>query len=490
MKRIITLLLAALMLVSCLSLMACNRKNEENSESSTEGEETENSIYGDGPTSLGLPASLKFNDVFKVLVWRSWVDEFGTTPYSEGDAVEQAVYERDAYVGNLLGLEFEYQQEDGNYEARYKFNDTVRKSVLIENKTWDLISGYSMCPPQLALEGFCVDLNDLDYIDFNKAWYPEFMTEACTIKDKTYFITGDISTNSLYAMQSVVFSASAAADNGINENDLYQMVYDDEWTIENLFKLCRDLGRSGSDGVWDETDFYPIVTSNEAIIDSFYYSAGLKMIDETEDGELMISEDVMSEAAMDIYSMIYVAQNTDKSFATHYNEFKITEKKCIFSMSPVINFRVYWTDSTESFRILPFPKYQKNDPYQTYLSMWCSQYCIPTDVDEADRSAAVMEAMGYANYHQVTPIIFEEAMKLRYSENEDCANMFDIMRNGRTYEIASLFGIAFEGRGASGYAFMRHMVLNNETNWVSTYANTFENNLTRVVGELNGFFTK
>lgn len=490
MKRIITLLLAVLMLALSASLVACTDKEDGNTDSTVEGSQTQNSVHGEGPTALGIPNDLKFNDVFPVLVWHSWVDEFGTTPYRDGDAVEQAVYERDTYIEDLLGLELEYQQIDGNYEARYSFNDTIRKSIMIDNKSWDLISGYSMCPPQLALEGYLVDLNTADYIDFDKSWYPEFMTEACTIDGKTYFITGDISTNSLYAMQGVAFSSSVAADNGINENDLYQLVYDNQWTIEKMFELCEDLGRPGSDGIWDESDFYPIVTSNEACIDSFYYAAGLKVIDQTEEGGLKISDDLMSEAAMDIYSMIYVAKNTSKSFDTHYNELKIVEKKCIFSLSPVINFRVYWNDAAESFRILPFPKYQKNDPYQTYLSMWCSQYCIPRDIDEPDRSAAVMEAMGYANYHQVTPVIFEETMKLRYSENEDCSNMFDIMRNGRTYEIASLFGIAFEGKGASGYAFLRHMAVYNETDWVSTYNSTFKPNLTRVVGELNTFFSK
>ena len=489
MKRIIALLLAILMLVSSISLISCGKKKDGNTEDTTTGEQ-QDAIYGDDPTSLGLPSGLKFDDVFSVLVWMSWVDEFGTTAYQDGDAVERAVYERDAYVGNLLGLEFEYTQKEGNYEARYSFNDTVRESVLVNNKTWDLISGYSMCPPQLAMEGFLVDLNTVDYINFNKAWYSEFMAEACTINDKTYFITGDISTNSLYAMQGVAFSASAAADNGINEDDLYELVYDGKWTIEKMFELVQDLGRAGTDGIWDETDFYPIVTSNESCIDSFYYSAGLKVIEETDDGSLKISDDVMSEEAMDIYSMIYAAKKTDMTFATYYNEFKITEKNCIFSISPVINFRVYWADAKESFRILPFPKYQKNDPYQTYLSMWCSQYCIPGDIDDPDRTAAVMEAMGYANYNQVTPVIFEEAMKLRYSENQDCSKMFDIMRDGRTYEIASLFGIAFEGKGAGGYGLMRYMVANNETDWISTYKNTFEPNLTRVVGELNNFFTK
>ena len=109
-------------------------------------------------------------------------------------------------------------------------------------------------------------------------------------------------------------------------------------------------------------------------------------------------------------------------------------------------------------------------------------------MDDPDYSAAVIEALGYANYHRVTPLIFEETMKLRYSENEDCANMFDIMRNGRTYEISSLFGLAFEGLGYSGYAFMRDNVAYNRTDWVSNFRTNFEGNLQRVTDLLNEFY--
>ena len=491
MKKIITLLLALSMVASTFLLASCNLFNSNEAETSTEAESQGQIIETvDSASALGLPAGLKFDETFTVLIWKSWVDEFGTTPYKDGDAIQQSVDERDAYVSDLLDIEFIYERIDGNYEHRYSFLNHARNSILVSDKAWDLIGSYSMIAPQLALEDMTVDLRTVDYIDFEKPWYAEFMVDACTINDQTYFITGDISTNSLYAMQAVAFNATEALARGIDEQELYQMVYNDEWTIENMFALCQDLGQElDGDGVWDAGDFYPIITSNDSIVDSFYYSSGLTMISESVDGKLKISDDVLDEPAMDIYASIYAAKNTYKSYLNaDEQENAIKEKKCIFSLSPVVNFRVYWSDSQERFRVLPFPKYSESDPYRTYLSMWYTQYCIPSDVDDPDYSAAVIEALGYANYHRVTPLIFEETMKLRYSENEDCANMFDIMRNGRTYEISSLFGLAFEGLGYSGYAFMRDNVAYNRTDWVSNFRTNFEGNLQRVTDLLNEFY--
>ena len=112
------------------------------------------------------------------------------------------------------------------------------------------------------------------------------------------------------------------------------------------------------------------------------------------------------------------------------------------------------------------------------------------DVDDPDCSGAVMEAMGYLNYHTVTPVIYEETMKLRYSENEDCSAMFDYMRDGRTFELATLHGMAFDGHGLGAYTMFRTNLMENCTNWVSTYKNSYEGNLTRVIGLLNNFYLK
>lgn len=484
MKRILAVLLVLGTLLSTFLLASCGNGSGKENPTETGSNDPLESVE-DPNTRLDLPSDLKYNDKFSILSWKSWVNEFGE---DEGDtgSVEQELYKRDIYIEDLLGLSFTYAFLDGNYEHRYNFANSVRNSVMGNMKAWDLIGAYSMVPPNLAQEKMVVDLQTLDYINFDKVWYPKFMTEACTVNEKTYFITGDISTNSLYAMQAVAFNSSTAAARGINEESLYQMVYDNEWTIENMLALCEDLGEEmGGEGA-----FYPIVTSNDACIDSFYFSSGLTMIDEDPEGNLTISEDVLDEQVLDIYSMLYDAKNTYKSYLNVADEMTIAKNKCIFSISPVINFRVYWNESQERFRILPFPKYNEQDPYRTYLSMWYTQYCVPSDIEDPDRSAAVIEAMGYTNYRWVTPIIFEETMKLRYSENADCSAMFDIMRNGRTYDLSSLFGIAFEGHGYSAYSLLRYSVVYNYTNWVSTYKSDFEGNLERVVGLLNTFYSK
>jgi hypothetical protein len=270
------------------------------------------------------------------------------------------------------------------------------------------------------------------------------------------------------------------------------MVYDNEWTYEALFEMCQDLSEAGSDGIWDENDFYPIVTTSSACVDAFYFSSGLTLIEEDDDGHLSISADVTGEKTQLIYSLVHAAKNTYNSYyAYEENVNVIMDNRCIFSISPIVNFRISWQNSDEQFRILPLPKFESGDTtkYQTLLSMPHTQYCIPKDSVDFERSTAVMECLGYASYNYVTPVVFEETMKLRYSANEDCSKMFDIMREGCTFDVGSLFYMSFiPGVHSDAHSMFRNNVLQNITNWQSQYLNRYEAGLTAVTEKLNQFY--
>ena len=90
------------------------------------------------------------------------------------------------------------------------------------------------------------------------------------------------------------------------------------------------------------------------------------------------------------------------------------EEKCIFSINQMADFRSTLAKSEEQFRLLPFPKYEEGTKttYMTMHSFGHAQYCIPNDIEDPDRSAAVLETLGYASYIYVTPVIFEETIPM------------------------------------------------------------------------------
>lgn len=495
MKKTVIFMLLFAVILSCVGLVGCGKKNQETP--TTEPVETESLTTSKAENNqLDVPKDLNYDTSFIVMTYNTDIPEFCDIATERPDAVESALMERDAYILDYLGLDMVYDTSTpGNYPERDQFCEKVRTAVNQGMRAFDMIAGYSLVPPNLALEGLLVDMNQLDYIDFNKAWYPQFMLDVCTINDKTYFMVGDGSSMSLYRMVGVLFSESLASANGISENDLYQMVYDGEWTYENWFELCDGLAKElDGDGVWDAGDFYPIQTAHSYAIDCFYPSAGFTLMDKDENGLVKVSDDPVSEKMIDFYELVYDAEHTSHIYRDGYDETLIVNKKCIFQISALGSFRLYFEEADEGFRVLPSPKLEagSNDtnPYRTFVASHI-QYCIPKDVKDPNRSGAVMELMNYAGYIYLVPAIFEKTMKSRYSPTNDVANMYDIMRNGRDYEIGSAFYMTFHAYGYENDAstMFRYNVQKNTTNWISVYKQNYEPGLHYVCRLINEFYT-
>lgn len=494
MKRILSMLLALAMLVLSISLVACSKNNPEVAETvatTTGTEDTE-----DASKRLDLPEDLNYGGAdFTILMGSSTIADHCVETTTESDNIDMSLYQRDMYVKDRLGVNIKYEEAEGGYAGRDTFTNQVYNAVLGGQKEYDLLGCYSMVAPNLTLKNVLYDMRTLDYVDFGKAWYPQFMVEASTINNKTYFMSGDISINTLYQMQGIVFSAIQLEVNGMSEDDLYQMVYDGKWTLENWLTMCEDLAReTGGDGVWDEKDYYPIVVGDGPWLDSFYFSSGLTLINEAPDGKLEVSQDVNDEKVLSIYSAFYDAVNTYRSaFVKNGNsEKKIVNSECIFAVTTMAQFRTTYVDAKEQFRVLPFPKYDETEAtYRTLLGMGHKQYCIPNDIDDANRSAAVLEALSYSAYTYVTPVVFEETMKLRYSENGDVSKMFDYLREGCIFDVGSLFYMQFSANGYKDpHSMFRNAILNSTSNWTSNYMNNYATGLVAVTRTLNEYYSK
>ena len=81
--------------------------------------------------------------------------------------------------------------------------------------------------------GYCADMMKLEHLDFEKPWWPAVMLETATIGDSLYFVTGDVSTNSIHQMY-VIFYNKDVLTNHEGLVEPAETVKAGEWTIEAL----------------------------------------------------------------------------------------------------------------------------------------------------------------------------------------------------------------------------------------------------------------
>ena len=85
---------------------------------------------------------------------------------------------------------------------------------------------------------------------------------------------------------------------------------------------------------------------------------------------------------------------------------------------------------------------------------------------DPDRASAVLEALASESYRIVTPALFETAMKVKYSEDERDAQMYDILKSTVVLYFDRVFN---DSLGSKTYSMFRSSIMNNNTNWASTW---------------------
>lgn len=395
-----------------------------------------------------LDESYNFGETITFFIWDDWrMMEF----YSDetGDLIDDAIYHRNIAVTERLGVEFEWVEAPGD-SGDYTSWITQAENDYAADCEYDIYAGYSRTIPLLTLRNMLTNLLQQEAFNVEKPWWPKALTDECTINERLYFCTGDIATSMLWYMVAFMYN-----------KDLYEaylldktggktpmdMVDEDNWTLESFLGLVQDVYvDTDSNGAKDVTDFYGSTVYSTDII-AFMIGAGITSLEKTEDGGLRISEKWNSQRCADICETVGNAMkvtgilcNTDRS------TFKTQQS--IFHMDRVFN--IPGTDTGGegidfSVGVVPVPKFDKTQElYKTCLGNPYTMYAINAQSKEMEATATTLEAMASENYRSVTPVVFEVAMKVRYTDDAQVAGMFDILKENVSFDVGQLYYYATE----------------------------------------------
>ena len=534
-KRILAIFLAALMVAGAFSLFSCKKKEADKSgdsdvsdvvteseanteseaasesESATESEATSESQSAedseddeedtdDSYLSFDVEDDLDYGGKqFTILTWDK-TNEFGDSTLSEKTVVSQALLTRDSYLEQYLNVKLNIIYEQGDWTNAPDFADKVYTNVMSTTGSYDLICAYSMVPSILTPKGVLYDMGSAyfadgseNFVDYTKAWWPEFFVDSLKMGDKIYSVSGDASTNLLYNLSIVMMDYNELDKHHIDPKTIYKAVDDGEWTLEYWLELSKGISENRGDSAWDMNDYYAISGVGRIPYSSFYFSTGNKLV-ENKNGRFVVSEDIESAKAIDVFERVYEAMYTEHTVRnTNDGEIVlISNGNCVFEMGTTQQLGGITEVADGDIGLVPFPKYDSGDtPYITLVQNTHSHFCIPTNVADPSISAAVLETLGYASYDVVTPVVYENVMKLRYSKDPDSSRMFDIIRAGAITDAGILNYFVFVANGCPDpLSMFRNLIHDAEdsTVWVSNFKNRYESGMNKTLNELNEFY--
>lgn len=465
-KRLCALLLALITIVFILTACTEGEKNPGETTAAagieTEAETTANIYDENGYLLDDLPDTLDYGGKdFHIFTWSNQtVWEWDAAEFS-GDVISDAIYTRKLAVEDRLKIKLVITKQAGEWENRNSFIQTVANSVLSGAKAFDIVGHYTPAAAIGAMQELYLDLNDVDYIDFDKPWWPGDITESSSINGKLYFTTGDITPTLIRSVGTVM--ANLDLVKAYDLGDVYSLVDNGEWTLDKLQELAMKVG-TDINGV---QSVYGVTIQTNVQYDNLFYSGGFKFVDVNSDGTIKLSDDLGGEKMINWYKKCqsFLVDNASVELKTINTAF--TTGGAVFHFGGMADVQNYLKNLDINFAILPYPKYDTaQENYKTICGYWVSMYSIPIDAPDAAMSGALLEALGSSGYRVITPAFYRDSFQYRFLDTEVNAKMFDLLRNTLVYDTGRTFSdqinifSAFRKAATSG------------TEWSSTYAGT------------------
>ena len=428
-KRILSLLLAALMLASAVSC-AADPAEETKAEAETpaaeavETEPEETNRYLDN-----VPEDLTFGGSdFNVLVRQERED---TTLAFEliGETVNDAITERTLMLEDRFGITI---MPTALVSDKGQWNTAIAGSAQAADGAYDVV-----LPDYwwgIELGGYYADLNQIEHFDFSREYWCKGWNQNNEIYGKLFTAVGDWSLDLILQLEAIYFNQRMLTE--LQLESPYDLVKEDKWVHDTFIKMAqaghRDMDGDGK--MNPKNDVYGIMYNLHGGR-GFLYAYGMKLGTKTDDGGWSL--DYYNDRFVKMYYTVYAMHNDSR--LVNYGESSgqlFAGGSTMFQVAVLDVTRGALRDMEDDFGLVPYPKLDEAQADFISFNLGTAYMAIIKSAKNPAMSAAVMEAFSAENCKSVVPVLYEDALKDKYSRDPVAAEMLDILKRTVHFDFA------------------------------------------------------
>lgn len=449
MKKLLCLLLAALML---LSTVACTNSGDSSSaDTSTTAENAEDETNDDNAVSeeyqCDLPSDLNYKDepiniLYTIASGRE--DELFVEGSGVG-SIEEAVFERNQVVESQLGVTLELIGESGDTAVSSKLATDVKGNV----GSYDIIINGTYVSISSAISGYYTDLNSLDYINTSKHYWTQGYNALSTFtaNDRQYLASGSLALSMFRLMFFTIYNQKVREN--YQMEDLYDVVKRGDWTLDYQYSMITGMyDDSDGDGERSETDTYGFITGNIISMDPYMVAADVSMIIREDDNSLVFNADVtatLSDLVDAVQKLVndegtYVFESSEKDdVGKNYIAEAFANDKALMATIMFWNME-YNIESLSalSYGIAPIPKLSADQEYKSYVQDQVSAFSISAAIkpERQAMAAATLESLAYNSYNIIRPAYYTNTLSTKFMQSPESEDILGIIFDSLYFDFS------------------------------------------------------
>ena len=436
-QKLLSLLLAVILAGG--ALVSCSDTSEESDTKTQNGNSAEVPSGEDGTDSNQEPLEIPYTNyngyTFTALNGdnQTWNRRELVVEELNGEGINDAFFNRNAKVEELLNIKIAsvVNAADGNASA-------FKTSVNSGDGAYECAFMNFTDSANVASGGYCIDINTLPYIDFQKSWWNSDSVEQLNLLNTNYLVASDITIGDKDVMWVLFFDKQYFED--LNLEDPYQLVADQKWTFDKFYDMLEQgLADLNGDGVYNTKDRYGLLTHGENYA-GMWMSAGEALV--TLNDEKMPEMTWNSERFNAVWEKISQIMSDEAVYGDSIDFISsgLREGNALFATEVVAFIRAYRENERE-FGILPMPKFDEDqDRYYTYVAVNSDLMTVGKSLQNPERTGEILEALAAKGRQIIMPEYYDVSLKSKASRDEQSAASLDIIFTNRMYDLGVVFG--------------------------------------------------
>jgi len=445
-KKLLALLLAALMTAPAFLSCSDSGTNEENAETAasapsaaeeenTAAEEPETTIYDDVPTG-----NFDGHDFRMLNVTSNYAYVLLTAEELMGETINDAVFNRNALVGDTLNVTF-----SENIVGWGDISGEITNMVAADDYSYDIVFDEVQNSIKYPANGQVINLYDLSEINFEKPWWDAGSVETLSVGDSLYMVNGDI--HLMYGESAWVlfFNKNMLAE--YNLESPYTVIKEGRWTFDKMYEMISGVSLDlNGDGILNSDDQFGLATHSDFSL-VLLTSAGEGLLYKNENNipEWKELPEKVFNLSEKIHQQFFDLNIAFQQYLSPIGSIggivdHFMQGKSLF-LCEVLGHAKTLRDMEDNFGIIPTPKYDETqENYNTFIARSAQTLMVPVTNRELSRTAVILENLGAESFKSLRPAYYDVQLSGKTARDADSLEMLDIIFDGRRYEMAYIFG--------------------------------------------------